>query len=275
MCLEALDQKKMCRTCMRPFKNETEMRTFKNRLEGLIKKNFSSSDEDLKQAEEDYENARMVNTDYDTWLRLTETVIPELEQNQEKYQGQKEEILKKLESHDTTVDERAEKKREIESLSRTITSIVRIDGEIKSLRSQIEEVSSKQQQTDSSRVLEDIQNDIAAIGEKSRAIKLTISKLSSEKDQSRDDLNKAELALRDVQSSLDNASHQLEKKTGLLVRVEEYKKSNAKQRESIEKADRDIDELEPEIAKAQTKLDDISRRAEFKERELQQTLTHL
>ncbi|RAO65851.1 uncharacterized protein BHQ10_001863 [Talaromyces amestolkiae] len=275
MCLEALDQKKMCRTCMRPFKNETEMRTFKNRLEGLIKKNFSSSDEDLKQAEEEYESARMVNADYDTWLRLTETAIPELEKNQEQYQGQKEEILKKLESHDTTVDERAEKKREIESLSRTVTSIVRIDNEIKSLRSQIEEVSSKQQQADSSRVLEDIQNDIAAIGEKSRAIKLTISKLSSEKDQSRDDLNKAELALRDVQSSLANASHQLEKKTGLLARVEEYKKSNVKQRESIEKADRDIDELEPEIAKAQTKLDDISRRAESKERELQQALTHL
>ncbi|KUL84660.1 hypothetical protein ZTR_06706 [Talaromyces verruculosus] len=275
MCLEALDQKKMCRTCMRPFKNETEMRTFKNRLEGLIKKNFSSSDEDLKQAEEDYENARMVNTDYDTWLRLTETAIPELEKNEEQYQGQKEEILKKLESHDTTVNERAEKKREIESLSRTVTSIVRIDGEIKSLRSQIEEVASKQQQTDTARVLEDIQNDIAAIGEKSRTIKLTISKLSSEKDQSRDDLNKAELALRDVKSSLADANHQLEKKTGLLARIEEYKKSNAKQRESIEKADRDIDQLEPEIATAQAKLDDISRRAEAKERELQQALTHL
>ncbi|OKL60235.1 hypothetical protein UA08_04809 [Talaromyces atroroseus] len=275
MCLDALDKKKMCRTCMRPFKNDTEMRSFKNRLEGLIKKNFSSSDEDLKQAEEDYESARMASTDYDTWMRLSETAIPELEKNEEQFQSQKEDILKRLENHDSIVDERAEKKREIESLSRTVTSIVRIDGEVKSLRSQIAEVSSKQQQSDSSRVLEDIQNDIAAIGEKSRAIKLTLSKLSSEKDQSRDDLNRAELALRDVKSSLDNASHQLEKKSSLLSRVEEYKKMNAKQRESIDKADGDIEKLEPEIAKAQARLDDISRRAEAKERELQQGLTHL
>lgn len=275
MCLDALDKKKMCRTCMRPFKNDTEMRTFKNRLEGLIKKNFSSSDEDLKQAEEDYESARMASSDYDTWIRLTETALPELEKNEEQFQSQKEDILKRLENHDSIVDEQAEKKRDIESLSRTVTSIVRIDGEVKTLRSQIAEVSSKQQQIDSSRVLEDIQNDIAAVGEKSRAIKLALSKLSSEKDQSRDDLNRAELALRDVKSSLDNASHQLEKKTSLLSRVEEYKKMNAKQRESIEKADRDIEKLEPEISKAQARLDDISRRAEAKERELQQALAHL
>lgn len=275
MCLDALDKKKMCRTCMRPFKNDTEMRSFRNRVEGLIKKNFSSSDEDLKQAETEYEAVRMVSTDYDTWVRLTENTIPELEKEEEQFQSQKEEFLSKIEDHDKTVDNLAEKKREVESLSKTVTSIVRVAGEIKSLQSQLAELTSKQQDPGSSRTLEDIQTEIAALGEKTRAIKMTVTKLSNEKEQCRNDLNKSELELRDVKSSLDNASYQLEKKSGLLARIEEYKTMNVKQRESIENADRDIEQLLPEMSKAQAKYDDISQRINAKERELQQDLTKL
>ncbi|KAH8697734.1 DNA repair protein Rad50 [Talaromyces proteolyticus] len=275
MCLEALDKKKMCRTCMRSFKNDTEMRSFKSRLEGLIKKNFSSSDEDLKQAETEFEAARMVSSDYDTWFRLTENIIPELEKEEEQFESQKEEFLSKIEEHDKIVDSFIEKKREVESLAKTVTTIVRIAGEIKSLRSQLAELMSNQQDPESSRTLEDIQNEISAIGDKSRAVKLTIQKLTSEKEQCRNDLNKSELELRDVKSSLDNASHQLEKKSSLLARIKEYKLMSTKQRESIENADRDIEQLIPEIAKAQAKHDDISQRVEAKERELQQDLSQL
>jgi DNA repair protein RAD50 len=275
MCLDALDKKKMCRTCMRPFKNDTEMRSFRSRVEGLIKKNFSSSDEDLKQAETEYEAARIVGTDYDTWVRLTENAIPELEKEEEQFQSQKEELLSKIEDHDKTVDNFAEKKREVETLSKTVTSIVRVAGEIKSLQSQLAELTSKQQGPESSRTLEDIQTEIAGLGEKTRAIKMMVTKLSNEKEQCRNDLNKSELELRDVKSSLDNASYQLEKKSGLLARIEEYKTSNVKQRGSIENADRDIEQLLPEMSKAQAKYDDISQRIEAKERELQQDLTEL
>jgi DNA repair protein RAD50 len=260
---------------MRPFKNDTEMRSFRSRLEGLIKKNFSSTDEDLKQAETEYEAARMVSTDYDTWVRLTETTIPELEKEEEQFQSQKEELLSKIEDHDKTVDNLAEKKREVESLSKTVASIVRVAGEIKSLQSQLAELTSKQQDSGSSRTLEDIQTEIAALGEKTRVIKMTVTKLSNEKEQCRNNINNSELELRDVKSSLDNASYQLEKKSGLLARIEEYKTLNAKQLESIENADRDIEQLLPEMSKAQAKYDDISQRIEAKERELQQDLTKL
>lgn len=275
-CLEAAKQRKVCRTCARPFKTEAEFQAFKNKLEALVKKaTQDAEDENLQQLEEDLENARAASTDYDTWVRLSQTDIPGLEREEEQCESQREGLLAKIEEHDNIVSERMDKKREVESLTKTVASIVRYDGEIKSLRSQIQDLTSKQQDSDSSRTLEDIQDEIAAVGEKSRAVKKTISKLTAEKDQSRTDINKLELELRDVQSSLDNASHQLEKKSGLVARIEEYKKLIAKQREAIEKADEDIEKLAPEMAKAQARHDDISQRAEARERELQQTLSHL
>ncbi|KAL1969567.1 hypothetical protein VTN77DRAFT_9005 [Rasamsonia byssochlamydoides] len=275
-CLEAAKQRKVCRTCARPFKTEAEFQAFKNKLEVLVKKaTQDAEDENMQQLEEDLENARAASTDYDTWVRLSQTDIPALEKEEEQCEAQREELLAKIEDHDRIVSERTDKKREVESLTKTVTSIIRCDSEIKSLRSQIQEVTSKQQDSDSSRTLEDIQDEIAAIGEKFRAIKKTLSKLTSEKDQSRTDINKLELELRDVQSSLNNASHQLEKKSELVARIDEYKKLNAKQREAIEKADQDIEKLAHEMAKAQAMHDDISQRAEARERELQQALSQL
>jgi DNA repair protein RAD50 len=275
-CLDAAKQRKVCRTCARPFKTEAEFQAFKNKLEALVKKaTQDAEDENMQQLEEELENARAASTDYDTWVRLSKTDIPILEKEEEQCESQREGLLAQIEDHDKIVSERMDKKREVDSLTKTVTSIVRYDGEIKSLRSQIQEVASKQQDSESSRTLEDIQDEIAAVGEKSRAIKKTLSKLTGEKDQSRTDINKLELELRDVQSSLANASHQLEKKSGIVARIEEYKKLNAKQREAIEKADQDIEKLIPEMSKAQAKHDDISQRAEARERELQQALSHL
>ena len=57
--------------------------------------------------------------------------------------------------------------------------------------------------------------------------------------------------------------------------MEEYKNLNAQQREAIEKADQDIESLTPELLKAQARYDDISQRAEARERELQQAISSL
>lgn len=104
---------------------------------------------------------------------------------------------------------------------------------------------------------------------------MTLAKLTTEKDQTRTEINNLELQLRDAKSNLDNAKFQLEKKADLLSRMEEYKHLNNQQRESIEKADRDVEDLTPELLKTQAKYDDISQRADSRERELQQTISSL
>lgn len=275
-CLEAARQKKVCRTCARPFRTEAEFQAFKNKLEALVKKATQDAvDDSIQQLEEDLENARAVSTDYDTWIRLSQTDIPALEKEEENCEAQREKLLAQMDEHDKIVSERMEKKRDVESLSRTVATIVKYDGEIKTLQSQIRDLTAKQQESGTSRTLEDIQDEINAVAEKSRTLKKTLSKLTNDRDQSRTDITNLELHLRDVKRNLDNANHQLEKKASLLARIEEYRNLNAKQREAIEKADQDIENLAPELAKAQAKYDDISLRAETREKELQQGISHL
>ncbi|PYH91486.1 P-loop containing nucleoside triphosphate hydrolase protein [Aspergillus ellipticus CBS 707.79] len=275
-CLETAKSSKLCRLCTRTFKNETELQSFRSKLEGLVRRaKRDAEDEDVRRLEEDLTTAREASTAYDTWCRLKQTEIPDLEKEEEQYGAQQDKLLGQLEDHDKIVSTKTEKKKDVESLSKTANTIVRYDGEIKAIRSQIQELSSNQQDANATRTLEDIQEEIAGIGEKSRALKKTLSKLTHDKEQTLSEMNKLELQLRDVKSNLDNAKFQLERKADLLARMEEYRTLNNKQREAIAKADKEIESLTPELLKLQAKYEDISQRAESREREMQQEISQL
>ncbi|KAL4913395.1 hypothetical protein BDW62DRAFT_166415 [Aspergillus aurantiobrunneus] len=275
-CLETAKDAKVCRLCARSFRNENELKAFWNKLEGLVKKaKRDSEDEEVRQLEEDLNTARAASTAYDTWSRLKQTEIPELKKEDEKYTLQRDELLGLLEDRDKVVSEVIEKKRDVEALSKTVNTIVRYDSEIKAIRSQIQKLSLKQQDVATPRTLEDIQDEIASIGEKSRALKKSLSKLTGDKEQARSELNNLELQLRDLKSNLDNVKFQLERKSDLISRIEEYKSLNSQQREAIAKADKDIEDLTPELLKYQAKYDDIGQRAEAREREMLQTTSQL
>ncbi|OQE15815.1 hypothetical protein PENFLA_c030G04241 [Penicillium flavigenum] len=275
-CLDAAKRTKLCRTCQRSFKNEAELQTFTKKLDALVKKaGLDAEDETLKGLEEDLETARAASASYDTWVRLSETVIPELEQEEQECESQRDQLLEKLETQDGMVSEKTESKRDVEGLAKTVSTIARYDAEIKTIKSQIQELSAKQQDASTARTLEDIQEEIASINEKSRELKKTLSKVTNEKEKTRSEINKLELEFRDVKSNLDNAKFQLEKKADLNVRMEEFKKLNNQQREAIEKADRDIENLTPELLQAQARYDDISQRADERERDLQHEISRL
>ncbi|KAJ6090124.1 hypothetical protein N7486_008939 [Penicillium sp. IBT 16267x] len=275
-CVDAAKRTKMCRTCQRSFKNDTELQIFTKKLQALVEKAaLDAEDGELKAMEQDLETAREASAAYDTWVRLSEHDIPELEKEEGEYDFQRDQLLDKLEAHDRTVSDKQESKRDVESLSKTVNTIARYDADIKTIASQIQELSAKQEDASASRTLQDIQDEISANNEKARELKKTLAKLTNERDQTRSEINKLELQLRDVQSNLDSTKFQLEKKADLLARLEEYKKLNTQQRETIEKADRDIEGLTPELLQAQARYDDISQRAEERERDLQHDITRL
>jgi DNA repair protein RAD50 len=275
-CLDAAKRTKLCRTCQRSFKNEAELQSFTRKLEALVKKaGLDAEDEALKSLEEDLETAREASASYDTWVRLSETVIPELEHEEQECEAQRDQLVDKLETHDAKVSEKTEIKRDIEGLAKTVGTIARYDTEIKTIKSQIQELAAKQQDTSVARTLEDIQDEIASMNEKSRKLKKALTKVTNEKEKTRAEINKLELEFRDVKSNLDNAKFQLEKKADLVVRMEEFKKLNNQQREAIEKADRDIESLTPELLQAQARYDDISQRADERERDLQHEISRL
>ncbi|DAA76140.1 TPA_exp: Uncharacterized protein A8136_1177 [Trichophyton benhamiae CBS 112371] len=217
-----------------------------------------ATDEDvvaeIEAREAELENVRGVGTFYETWIRLTGTDIPALKKEQSGLETEREGVLAKLEERDRIVDQRVESKRDIESLSKNVATISRYNNEILTLQTQIQDLSAKQDETGTSRTLEDIQDEIATLGEKARSLKRISSKLTHELNQSRVDVGKLELKLRDLRRELDNVNFELEKKATLVSRVEEYRNQNSKQREIIENADNDIEGLVPEVSKAQASL---------------------
>jgi DNA repair protein RAD50 len=275
-CLSAAKTNKVCRTCTRSFKTETELQNFTRKLEALVNKAAADAeDEVLNGYEKDLETAREASGAYDTWVRLSETDIPSLEKEEQEHDSQGDQLLEKLESYDRIVGEKSESKRDVESLSKTVSTIARYDADIKSLVSQIQELSAKETDTTATRTLQDIQDEISATSDKSRELKKTLTKLTNERDQTRTQINSLELQLRDVRDSLNNAKFQLERKADLLGRIEEFKKLNSQQRQAIEKADQDIESLTPELLQTQARYDDISQRSDERERDLQHEINRL
>lgn len=275
-CLEAARQAKTCRTCARPFKNEAELQRFTKKLEALVKKaGLDAEDEALQSLEEELKVAREASAAYDSWTRIKETEIPELEKEEEECETQRDQLLDKLEGHDRAVSEMSESKRHVEALSKTVSTIVKYDSEIKTNMSKIEELLAKQEGISMGRTSDDIQDELKTTNEKTRELKKTLTALTAEKEQTQSEINKLELQLRDVRDQLNNAKFQLEKKADLLVRVEEYKNLNSQQRQVIDKADKDIECLSPELLQAQARYDDISQRADTRERDLQHEINRI
>ena len=271
----ATSDKPCCRVCTRSFKEGAELERFKKRIEGLVKKTkISAESTDIAEMEGEVQKARNAGILYETWKKLTQE-IPTLKSDLEQMVSKRDALLAKIEEHDKVVEKRQQSKKELDMLSRTVATIVKCDADVKSYEAQIEELAEKQAQSGSSRTLEDIQEQISGLNEKIRNSKQTVTRLTNERDQSRDELSRMELELKDMNAELSAAAFQLEKKAALVARVDEYKALNVKQRETIDKADKDIERLEPEISTAQAKYDDLVQRAETKEQELQREASEL
>lgn len=276
--LEQMDgSKPSCRTCMRAFKEgDKHLAKAKSRVESLIQQALAQEQSSNLEEAEDYLKAVLgTRAAYDTWKQATESLIPELNVRIETLQQELDTVDARLEKRDATVQERDQAKKELESISKTVSSITKHDGEVRELSKQAEELSTKQSQHSGGRTLEDIQEEIASVSEQVRKVKTEISRLTAEKDQSRTELTEMNNDLHSLQSELKSAGFELEKKAGLLARVEEFKAQNVKQRELVEKADADIEQLDPQIATAKTKLEDITERADAKERELSHEASEL
>jgi DNA repair protein RAD50 len=267
-----------CRTCMRPFKgeNDPQLAKFRNRIEDLIKKAQKDvPQQELEDAEKVHQQALSAGPAHQRWQTLTTTEIPALNASYNDLSRQREVVLSKIEEHDKIVEQKQGVRKDLEQISRTVATIGKFNVDIATLNTQISELASKQSQEGGSRTLEDIQEEISGLCEQMDKVRKQISRLTTEKDQSRIEISRMELELRDLKNELSKTLYELEKKASLVARVEEYKTLNQKQRENVGKFENEIEKLEPEIATANAKYDDVAERAGTKEKELQDQSTQL
>lgn len=254
--LQTASDSHACRMCERAFKGpeDPNLVRFKKRLDGLIKKTSEKEQEsDLNEALEEQKKITDSSVSYETWKRLVNDEIPGLEEELRSLNQQREKLNSRIESHDKKVEDRQTVKKELDMITKPVSSIARSDTEILLITQQVAELSSKQSQGGNLRTLEDIQQELTETSEKSRTVKKTITKLTADQDAANSELHSMELELRDLKSELGNAVAQLDKKAGFAAQ-------NQRQREIIDKSDQDISKVEPDLSTAQAKYDEIVQR---------------
>lgn len=275
-CIKAAKEKSVCRLCERSFDSKKEYTAFLGKLETLISKTgYQTVLEELNELEEELKRARDVRPSYDSYQRLSKSEIPSLNAEMKKLEERRESLISQVEDQDIIVKERLDALKDVESLQKTVQNITKSNVEIQRLECQTQELMLQRKGTGTSQTIEEIQEQLVALTGKSRSVKSSINKLISDKESARAQITALELELRDLKTRLTDASHQLEKKYSLVARVEEFRATNLTQQQTIERTERDIEGLAPQIAKAQTQYDDISNRGADKERELQQEASRL
>jgi len=271
--LDTATKNHACRLCGRAFKSQTDQTflKFKEKLEGLVRKTSSEEVEaELDEATEDYKRIAEASVSHENWKRLTNEEIPTLEQEITKLGKDNQKLLDQIERHDQQVQDRQSVRKEIESISGIVASIVKTEQDIKALGAKVEDLTTKQSQHGDIKTLEDIQEEIKTTRGRHQEAKQAVSRLSKEQDTSRSEIYAMELELRETRNELGTLSRQLDQKTSLLNRVEEYRAQEQKQKEAIAKIDKELEEIIPQIDTANARYDDLVQRSDMEVQELTQ-----
>lgn len=275
-CLEVANSNNACHLCSRPFREEKSLKVFITKLEKQVsRKDLDILQEELKQFEEDLQRARDAGSSYDTWIRLSERELPALRVEVSQYEAQRENLIRQVEEHDMKFKEREEATVDAGSLQVAVTNITKYSNELSDLQSQTRELATKQHDAGLSRTLEDVQEEIESLGEKSRTLRSSLAKLQADEQRNRGQISALELELGNSRNKLTTASHELEKRANIAAQVDDLKKSNQEQRDAMGKFDAQLQKLSLQFAEQEMKRDDIKQRGESKEKELQQEAVSL
>jgi DNA repair protein RAD50 len=275
-CISYATAQKGCKLCERPFQDKgKEVPAFIKKLENKLQQDQKKTiEKDLEEAERNHSLIKAARPQYDSYARH-ERELPELEEQYKILEAQRDNLVAKLEQQDQVVKDCEDAKRDIEYFLKTVQNMHRYHTEIVGFETQIHELVGMQKAAGRSRGLEMIQDDQKNLAEQIRVASSHLQRLRADKERYRAQLNTLELEVRDARARLASAVHHLREKTNLQDQIEDLKSQNIQQREAMKRADHDIQALLPQIAQAQTLLDDIRHRGEERDRALQKTASKL
>ena len=260
-----------CILCHRSFEGEHDLDQFRAIIEQHISKtDLTHLEAKLKEHDDYLHIIEDVGSAYDTWKRLSEKELPMLRDQVQNNEKDREKLLPQIEEHDRIVNERREVQRDIETLAKTVANITKYNSELVSFQRQIRDLESEQKQASVSRTLDEIQKDIELTGAEIKTLRGNLAKLQADEQRGQELTNNLELDLGRTKNKLTTASHELEKRANIVAQIEDLKAASRDQRESIRQLDRQLQELAPQFAEQETKLEDVRQRCEVKEKELQE-----
>lgn len=283
LCIKTAKEHKQCRTCRRNLEpDEAPNGLTISDFVTLCKKTIANQQSKLEAQESNVDEAhdklvaaRKARPQYETALHLRNTELPRLKSELAQTLSERDSLVKQLEEHDDIIDELRSSKQEVESISKDVHSLVNYHNQVQGLEMKIHDLSEKLKTAGSSRGIDAISEDLKEVTEETRVARVSLTRLSADREKLRNNITSLELKFRDINAELNSAQSKLKEKRDLLDRIEDYKSQNTEQRESIRSVDGDLQKLMPRIEQAQAKYDDIKRRGNEQIQRLQQDATKL
>lgn len=268
--IETAQGKGRCKLCERNFHGQSERSDFVKRMEEKIKRNtLIEMEKELKVVEEDLQKLRSVGLVYNNWLRLSKIELPRLRSEIQQLEQSKATLVRQSEHHDKEVSDLEDNKKVAESLSKPISNIARFQTDISNFTEQIKKLSRAHEDSGVSRSLDVLQEQRATFNDQAKAKRNLIQILSEEKQHAQSSISAEEVSFSNAQKELSVATYHLEKKSNLVKQIEDLRKSNRDNRNTIKRMEDQIQALSPQEDELKTKLKDIEQRGDEKNLELQ------
>ncbi|KND91221.1 DNA repair protein RAD50 [Tolypocladium ophioglossoides CBS 100239] len=266
-CKRMLESKKKCLLCDRHFDDGQSAsldRLSKKIDKSLDPKGKVDVEKDLKEATASLESLRGVRSSYETYERLS-AELPTIRDECSAVESEYDALERQLEELESVVTREEGKYRDMEDLSKTVTSISQTIKDIKDSETQVDRIMSQQMSGGATRGADEFHELQGNLAEQMRGLKNRISKLSSDRQRMKDQINSLELERSELNNKISRAAGQLEKKKDLQNQIQSLKEEHTHQREIIQRADGELEKLEPSIAEARSVRDDTLRRGRAKE----------
>ncbi|KAM0284266.1 hypothetical protein ACHAQH_002057 [Verticillium albo-atrum] len=266
-CQETLTKKNKCKLCDRGFddKQSVNKSRFSDKLiKYLDPSKKEKASEDLDKSKATLDKLRQVRVQHETYERSLGE-LPELKEVCKTLEAELEAHERRLEEHDENVNAEEAKRNDIEALNKTVMNISQTVKDLKDSEAQVERIISQQSSGMATRTADEIHELQATCNEQMRSTKARVNKVTTDRQRMRDQLNSLELEKSELRNKLSRVQSQLERKKDFQTQIQTLKEDQANQRELIQKADQDLEVIEPAIAEARAVRDDTLQRGRAKE----------
>ncbi|PHH63300.1 hypothetical protein CDD81_6074 [Ophiocordyceps australis] len=259
-CKRLLESKRICLLCDRHF--DDGQGASLDRMSKKIDKHLNAKgrievEKDLKEASATLESLKAVRASYDTYVRLSGEVAALGEQGkttESEYDG----LERQLEELEAAVSAEEERQREVDDLGKIVGKICQTGKDVEESEAQVERIMSQQKSSASmGRSAEEIHELQATNAEQMRSVKGRIQTMSNERQRAKDHIKALELERSELNNKIGRAAGQLDKKSSLQGQVQALKDDHTHQRDMMQRADAELERLEPDIAAARSARDGV------------------
>jgi len=264
-----LNKYNKCSLCERGFAEHPRERSklMEKIVKNLDDKQKRQIEEEKVAAEARLGQLRAARPQHDSYGRA-EAELPSLRDELKSVEAQRLGLIRQLEDQDADFKEVEERRQDTESMSKTVAGIAQAFRDITESEKQIDRLASQQDSSGPGRSVEEIEELRVVSDVDLKGAKNKINKLLADRQRMKELVAARELERSEGNAKLAQAQRQSERKNDLLGQLQSFKDDSSQQREIIRMTDRDLESLEPEIAKARAIREDTLHRGQAKEQKV-------